>query len=68
VAKFLEREGFKELAFEITPDIDHKFDLAIGLNRLKEAFEITQSLKDGKEKYRRVGDISLKFGDFDLAE
>lgn len=68
VAKFLEREGYNEFAFNITPDIDHKFDLAIGLNRLHEAFEITQKQQDGKEKYRRIGDISLKYGDFDLAE
>jgi coatomer subunit beta' len=29
LAKFLEANEFKEQAFQITPDQDHKFDLAI---------------------------------------
>jgi len=38
LAKFLEANGKKELAFEITPDHDHKFDLAIALNRVQDAY------------------------------
>jgi len=32
LAKFLEANGKKELAFKMTPDADHKFDLALALN------------------------------------
>ncbi len=33
------------------------------------AFEIAKVVKEGrKEKFRKVGDISLKVGNFDLAE
>jgi coatomer subunit beta' len=34
LAKFLEANSFLELAFEISPDPDHKFDLAIQLNKI----------------------------------
>jgi hypothetical protein len=30
------------LAFQITPDADHKFDLAIALNKVNEAYEIAE--------------------------
>ena len=38
LAKFLESNNQRELAFEVTPDKDHKFDLSIALNRIDEAF------------------------------
>ena len=38
LAKFLETNNQKELAFTITPDPDHKFDLALTLNRVEDAF------------------------------
>lgn len=37
LAKFLEAHNQRELAFDITPDRDHKFDLALGLNRIDAA-------------------------------
>ena len=35
LAKFLETNGQKEMAFELTPDLDHKFELAIALNNVE---------------------------------
>ena len=40
LAKFLEANSRKEMAFEITPDQDHKFDLAIQLNLVEAAKNI----------------------------
>ena len=37
LAKFLEQNGQKEMAFEVTPDLDHKFELAIQLNYVEQA-------------------------------
>ena len=37
LAKFLELNNQKELAFQITPDLDHKFELAIALNHVEVA-------------------------------
>ena len=34
LAKFLELNGQKQMAFELTPDLDHKFELAVGLSNV----------------------------------
>lgn len=38
LAKFLESNGQKEMAYDLTPDKDHKFELALALNKVNEAF------------------------------
>ena len=43
LARFLEANDRKALAFQITPDPDHKFDLAIALNKTEAAFEIAEA-------------------------
>jgi coatomer subunit beta' len=43
LAKILETNDRKEMAFDITPDQDHKFDLAITLNKNDAAFEIAEA-------------------------
>ena len=59
IAKFLEQEGFLEIAFDITPDIEHKFELALTLNQIEKAFEIADNAGEAKEKYRKIGDLCL---------
>lgn len=68
MAKFLESEGFPEFAFEVTPDVEHKFELALILNWIDQAFEIAHHAPDQNEKFKWIGDMSLKAGDFELAE
>lgn len=34
LAKFLEVNGQKEMAFKMTPDLDHKFELAVSLKHV----------------------------------
>jgi len=67
LAKFLETNEFRDMAFQITPDQDHKFDLAISLNKTEDAFEIAES-QQSVEKWKKVGDIALLAGFFSLAE
>ena len=67
IAKFLESEGFPELAFEVTPDPEHKFELALTLNLIEKAYVIAEVAADEKDKYWWIGDICLQTGDFDLA-
>jgi len=55
------------MAFDITPDKDHKFELAIQLNRIQEASEIAEQ-QESQEKWKKVGDIALINGSFTLAE
>ena len=42
LAKFLEQNGQKEIAFQVTPDLDHKFELAIALNHVEVAKNIAE--------------------------
>lgn len=42
LAKFLEINGQKALAFQLTPDLDHKFELAINLNNVDVAKQIAE--------------------------
>mmetsp|Transcript_32730 Transcript_32730/g.31956 ORF Transcript_32730/g.31956 Transcript_32730/m.31956 type:complete len:173 (+) Transcript_32730:1240-1758(+) len=42
IAKFLEANDQKELAFDITPDQDHRFELAVTLNKIDEAYKIAE--------------------------
>ena len=67
LSKFLEANEQKQLAFEITPDQDHKFDLAISLNKTDAAYEIAES-QQSHEKWKKVVDIALLSGFFELAE
>lgn len=67
LAKFLETNDQKQLAFNITPDQDHKFDLAISLNKHEEAYKIAED-QQNVEKWKKVGDIALLMGMFSLSE
>ena len=55
------------MAFKLTPDLDHKFELAIQLNQVDDARNIAER-QESQEKWRKVGDIALKMGQFELVE
>lgn len=42
VARFLDGQGHKELALEVATDPEHKFELALALNRLDIALELAK--------------------------
>ena len=46
------------MAFNVTPDKDHKFDLALTLNRVEDAFNIAEE-QQSADKWKKVGDIAL---------
>jgi coatomer subunit beta' len=68
----LRRTGYdlKELALQITTDPDHKFDLALSLDDLDTALQITQTvLKNEFEiKWKTLGDRALTVWRFNLAK
>lgn len=63
----MEANNQREMAFEITPDKDHKFDLALTLNKIEDAYKIAEE-QESLDKWKKVGDIALMAGAFDLAE
>jgi len=66
VAKFLEHQGYKRMALEISTDEEHAFELAVALFDLKRASELAAS-SDSKTKWKALGDVALHTGDFELA-
>jgi coatomer subunit beta' len=75
VARFLESQGFKEEAFAVTTDPDHKFDLALELGQtdmahqlLLETPEDDKDSTDTHSKWKRLSDAALKDTNLDLVE
>eukprot|EP00520_Triparma_pacifica_P000280 CAMPEP_0118664034 /NCGR_PEP_ID=MMETSP0785-20121206/17778_1 /TAXON_ID=91992 /ORGANISM="Bolidomonas pacifica, Strain CCMP 1866" /LENGTH=1017 /DNA_ID=CAMNT_0006557875 /DNA_START=18 /DNA_END=3071 /DNA_ORIENTATION=- len=75
VARFLEAQGFKEEAMSVTPDNDHKFDLACELGQLDIALSLMSEVDaeeaestDTQAKWKKLSDLALNKGMFDLAE
>eukprot|EP00163_Fabomonas_tropica_P001540 TRINITY_DN11144_c0_g1_i1.p1 TRINITY_DN11144_c0_g1~~TRINITY_DN11144_c0_g1_i1.p1 ORF type:complete len:1039 (-),score=297.30 TRINITY_DN11144_c0_g1_i1:144-3260(-) len=67
IAHFLEAQGLKELALEVSADPEHQFELAIQLGRLGTAYEILQK-SETDLKYKQLADLALRENDFALAE
>ena len=67
IARFLEGQGYKEMALEVATDTEHRFDLALGLNRLDIALKIARQA-DIEHKWKTVGDAALTVWKFALAE
>ncbi|KAG6892938.1 hypothetical protein C0993_002467 [Termitomyces sp. T159_Od127] len=70
VARFLESKDLKELALTLTTDSDHKFDLALQLDDLETALEITRNVPETEAelKWKALGDRALTVWRFDLAQ
>jgi len=67
VAHFLEKQGFKEYALAVSTDPDHRFDLALTLDKLDVARVI--ALDAGSEqKWKQLGDKALAACQFTLAQ
>jgi len=75
IAKFLEMQGYKDVALQVSRDTDHKFDLAIELNQLDIAKQLLEEIpekdresSDYATKWKRLGDMALSQGNIELAE
>lgn len=67
IARFLEGQGYKEMALEIATDPEHRFDLALGLNNLDIALDIAREA-NVEHKWKTVGDAALSSWNIALAE
>ncbi|KAG0165859.1 Coatomer subunit beta' [Apophysomyces sp. BC1034] len=67
IARFLESQDMKELALEVSTDLEQKFDLALQLGQLDTATEIARTV-DSEPKWRQLGDVALAAWKFSLAE
>jgi len=67
IARFLEGQGYKELALEVATDPEHRFELALSLNDLSVALEIAK-VANAEHKWKTVGDAALTGWDIPLAQ
>ena len=74
-ARFLESQGYKEEALAVSPDRDHRFELAIDLRKMDIAHAVLVEGDRGEDdstdmlsRWRRLGDLALANGDIALAE
>lgn len=68
VARFLEGQGYKDLALEVATDPEHRFDLALSLNDLETALEIAREANAESHKWKTIGDAALSAWNLKLAE
>ena len=75
VARFLESQGFKEEALQVTQDPDHKFDLSLELGHVDTAHQILletpdedKESTDTQTKWKRLSDAALKDTNLELCE
>ncbi|KAI9732592.1 MAG: hypothetical protein M1834_003928 [Cirrosporium novae-zelandiae] len=67
IARFLEGQGYKDMALDVSTDPEHRFELALGLNRLDIALRLATEA-DVDHKWKTVGDAALNTWDLALAE
>ena len=69
IARFLESQGYKAEALEISKDVEHKFELALSMGRLELATEFVSQIKGPTfVQHRLIGDKALDMGALELAE
>ncbi|PVV04639.1 hypothetical protein BB560_000847 [Smittium megazygosporum] len=67
LARFLEAEGHKQMALDITTDPEQQFDLAIQLGNIELASELAEQ-SAAEAKWRIVADLALSSYRFEIAE
>ncbi|KAJ5666245.1 uncharacterized protein N7477_008693 [Penicillium maclennaniae] len=67
IARFLEGQGYKELALEVATDPEHRFDLALSLNDLETAHQIAREA-NAEHRWKQVGDAALAGWNLALAQ
>lgn len=67
IARFLEGQGYKEMALEVATDPEHRFELALGLNNLEVALDLART-SDQEHKWKTVGDAAMAGWDLRLAQ
>eukprot|EP01114_Cavostelium_apophysatum_P002894 TRINITY_DN1259_c0_g1_i4.p1 TRINITY_DN1259_c0_g1~~TRINITY_DN1259_c0_g1_i4.p1 ORF type:complete len:752 (-),score=191.69 TRINITY_DN1259_c0_g1_i4:1154-3091(-) len=67
IAQFLDSQGLKEQALEVSVDPDHRFELAVQLGQLDIAHDIAK-VAASEQKWKQLGDLALSNAKMELAE
>jgi len=71
IARFLESQGLLEEALQVTTDPDHKFDLAIQLEKMDVAVKVAEENDKTNQnvgKWNQLSDLALKIHNYELLE
>eukprot|EP00667_Euglena_gracilis_P003481 EG_transcript_3495 len=66
IARFLDAQGQKQIALEVSTDDEHRFELAIQLKKLEVAQDIA-SRSNNSAKWKQLGDLATQYCKFDLS-
>lgn len=67
VAHFLEKQGFKQQALQVSTDNEHRFDLALQIGDLKTAIELARETEN-PQKWSQLAEVATKQNQFDLVK
>lgn len=65
IARFLEAQGYKEEALQVATDNEHRFELAMALEKMDVAYQIVTE-NESDIKWKQLGDMALRKAQFDL--
>lgn len=67
ISRFLEGQGYKDLALDVATDPEQQFELALSLSKLDIALDLARKA-DVEHKWKTVGDVALAAWQLNLAE
>lgn len=67
VAHFLEKQGFKQQALQVSTDNEHRFDLALQIGDLKTAIELARETEN-PQKWSQLAEVATKQNQFELVK
>lgn len=67
VAHFLEKQGFKEQALQVSTDSEHRFDLALQIGDLNTAIELARETEN-PQKWSQLAEVATKQNKFELVK
>lgn len=66
VAHFLEKQGFKQQALQVSTDTEHRFDLSLQIGDLKTALDLAREAEN-PQKWSQLADAATLQNQFQLA-
>lgn len=67
VAHFLEKQGFKQQALQVSTDVEHRFDLALQIGDLTTALELARE-SENPHKWSQLAEVATAQNHFDLVK
>lgn len=67
VAHFLEKQGFKQQALQVSTDVEHRFDLALQIGDLTTALELARE-SENPQKWSQLAEVATAQNHFDLVK